>query len=205
MLRNRAVILVTMAIAACGKTEDPVPQANTAPAPPPPPVRPSARVFTEAEEVRGAVQILWPQVLDADSADEKWAKCHDQTHGLDDIRSCLKTSRSAVAAVKEKLPKLKVQTDCGKRTEQKLRDYPDTLIGHYDATLAWLDKNENRFRAPLRAKSLFDLDLGGEPARKDMGLLSITNEPCMVRVLACKDTAFCSAPEMDAAAGVAPR
>ncbi len=188
-----ALVLVAAACGTKGSGEAP-PAPKSADSPPL-----SPPVLSENEEMTLLIRALWPVARDADSADWKWAKCHDETKGYETARECLGHALASASRAQKKLPETRPKTECGKSVADAHKTFVDNRVEHMTAYATWMDKNEVALRRLMVAKALTDVSdrVKGVPASPDQN-------KCVVALLKCGSLG-CSSMFLNKMAGVSDR
>lgn len=166
---------------------------------PPPAAAPERPRMPEPDEVREVVRLLWPFARRVEDADWRWAGCHDKTAGFEAVQACLKDALKQAEEQKAKMPGLRTASDCGKAVEAAHRRFIDGRIAYLKDTEAWMDKNTPRLKGALSGKPLGDLPSApaGKPSSMSEayggGLMLITQNECLGRILSCPSLGCSSA------------
>jgi hypothetical protein len=117
----------------------------------------------DAREVLAVVRATWPLIWSPKNAVDE-AKCHDETIGLENLRTCIATALADADARKAKLiPQGIAKLECSKQVEAAARRYVAERPGWLKKNLAWLDDSASKLRGLMRTRSLSKVaDLPGD-------------------------------------------
>lgn len=90
-------------------------------------------------------------------ADDRWAKCHDETVGFDALLACAKGVHEEVARLRAKLPPVRAASGaCGHEVEGAHRAYIEGQERFHADVVAWLEKYRTALARPLSRAALPD-------------------------------------------------
>jgi hypothetical protein len=120
----------------------------------------SPTVASEAKTTAVAIRQFYPIDCAANAAWWKWATCHDETKGFDQVLACATAARDEVKAARARLPAQPPPTDasCSAAVELKSRTLVESMTAYLGDLVPWLAAHRAKLAGPLRTSSVFHLD-----------------------------------------------
>jgi hypothetical protein len=115
---------------------------------------------SEAKTTAGAVRQFYPLDCAANAASWKWATCHDETKGFDQVLACATAARDEADATSARFPAAQPGPDpsCGGTIETNSRAFVELTAMYLDDLVVWLAAHRNSLAGPLKKSAFQDLD-----------------------------------------------
>lgn len=111
----------------------------------------------EAIDAANVIKTLHPLRCVAGKADWKWAKCHDEMKGFDNVLACVREVKASAESAAGQLPTGKVaKSPCGGTIEAAVRDNVTLTAQFLSDTEKWLVAHRAEMTPRMQMKSFWD-------------------------------------------------
>lgn len=203
-VRRLAALLLLVAGCRGGPKQDAA--ASAAPKPPP--------VDDPAVEVGAIIKRDVRIANSCQSADWKWATCHDEnTDGPDALKACTETAAKECRDALAKFAAPSAKDSCGKDVESATRRFVEARAKFLESYAVWLTAKRGALAPFMKGKTIGDACGGhgalckGEPVESDeANFATVNNVECVTSLFSCEPPSgnVCKLPKVACRLGLIP-